>query len=40
MNYYRRLNKDNYENDIRNLNNKIDIIYTSLEILLMKEIIY
>ena len=31
MNYYRRLNKDNFENDIRNLNNKIDIIYTSLE---------
>ena len=31
MNYYRRPNKDNYENDIRNFNNKIDIIYTSLE---------
>ena len=31
MNYYRRPNKDNFENDIRNLNNKIDIIYTSLE---------
>ena len=31
MNYYRRPNKDNYEDDIRNLNNKIDIIYTSLE---------
>ena len=31
MNYYRKPNKDNYENDIRNLNNKIDIIYTSLE---------
>ena len=31
MNYYRRPNKNNYENDIRNLNNKIDIIYTSLE---------
>ena len=30
MNYYRRPNKDNYEDDIRNLNNKIDIIYTSL----------
>ena len=30
MNYYRKPNKDNYENDIRNLNNKIDIIYTSL----------
>ena len=24
-------NKDNYEDDIRNLNNKIDIFYTSLE---------
>ena len=34
MNYYRKLNKDNYENDIRNLNNKIDIIYTSLEIII------
>ena len=30
MNCYRKPNKDNYENDIRNLNNKIDIIYTSL----------
>ena len=29
--YYRKPNKDNYGNDIRNLNNKIDIIYTSLE---------
>ena len=29
--YYRKHNKDNYEDDIRNLNNKIDIIYTSLE---------
>ena len=29
--YYRKQNKDNYENDIRNLNNKIDIAYTSLE---------
>ena len=29
--YYRKLNKDNYEDDIRNLNNKIDIVYTSLE---------
>ena len=29
--YYRKPNKDNFENDIRNLNNKIDIIYTSLE---------
>ena len=29
--YYRKPNKDNYENDIRNLNNKVDIIYTSLE---------
>ena len=31
MNYYRKPNKDNFENDIRNLNNKIDIIYASLE---------
>ena len=31
MNYYRKPNKDNYDNGIRNLNNKIDIIYTSLE---------
>ena len=31
MYYYRLPNKDNYEDDIRNLNNKIDIIYTSLE---------
>ena len=30
MNYYKKPNKDNYEDDIRNLNNKIDIIYTSL----------
>ena len=30
MNYYRKPNKDNYEDDIRNLNNKIDIICTSL----------
>ena len=29
--YYRKPNEDNYENDIRNLNNKIDIVYTSLE---------
>ena len=29
--YYRKPNKDNYEDDIRNLNKKIDIIYTSLE---------
>ena len=29
--YHRKPNKDNYENDIRNLNNKIDIVYTSLE---------
>ena len=29
--YYTKPNKDNYEDDIRNLNNKIDIIYTSLE---------
>ena len=29
--YYRKQNKDNYENDTRNLNNRIDIVYTSLE---------
>ena len=29
--YYRKPNKDNYKDDIRNLNNEIDIIYTSLE---------
>ena len=30
MNYYRKSNKDNFEDDIKNLNTKIDIIYTSL----------
>ena len=29
--YYRKQNRDNYEDDIKNLNNKIDIVYTSLE---------
>ena len=29
--YYRKPNKDNYQDDIKNLNNKSDIIYTSLE---------
>ena len=29
--YYKKPNKENYEDDIRNLNNKIDIVYTSLE---------
>ena len=29
--YYRKPNKEDYQNDIRNLNNKIYIIYTSLE---------
>ena len=29
--YYRKPNKDNYDYHIRNLNNKIDIVYTSLE---------
>ena len=29
--YYRKPSKDNYEDDVRNLNNKIDIVYTSLE---------
>ena len=40
MNYYRKSNKYNYEDDIKNLNTKIDIIYTSLGKLLKKEIIY
>ena len=31
MYYYRNNSKDNYEDDIRNLNNKIDIIYSLLE---------
>ena len=31
MYYYRRSAKNNYEDDIRNLNNKIDIIYSLLE---------
>ena len=31
MYYYRESTKDNYEDDIRSLNNKIDIVYTSLE---------
>ena len=31
MNYYRNPNKDNYGDDIKNSNNKIDIVYTSLE---------
>ena len=30
MNYYRKPTKDNFEDDIKNLNNKVDIIYTSL----------
>ena len=29
--YYRKPNKDNYDDDIKNLNNKIDIVYISLE---------
>ena len=29
--YYRKPIKDDYENNIKNLKNKIDIIYTSLE---------
>ena len=29
--YYRKSNKDNFEDDIKDLNNKINIIYTSLE---------
>ena len=31
MYYYRRSNENDYEDDIRNLNNKIDIIYSLLE---------
>ena len=31
MNYYRKSNKDNYKNEIANLNNKTDIIYSSLD---------
>ena len=31
MHYYRKSIKDNYEDDITNLNNKIDIIYSLLE---------
>ena len=30
MNYYRKSNKDNFEDDIENLSNKINVIYTSL----------
>ena len=31
MNYYRNPNKDNYGDDIKNLNSKIDIVYTLIE---------
>ena len=31
MYYYRRSNKNNYEDDIRNLDSKIDIVYSLLE---------
>ena len=31
MYYYRKLTKNDYEDDIRNLNNEIDIIYSLLE---------
>ena len=31
MHYYRESTEDNYKDDIKNLNNKIDIVYTSLE---------
>ena len=31
MNYYRKSNKDNDKEEIRNLNNKIDIVYSLLE---------
>ena len=30
MNYYRKSNKDNFEDDIKNLNTKIGIVYNSL----------
>ena len=30
MNYYRKSNENDFDNNIRNLNSKIDIIYTSL----------
>ena len=30
MNYHRKSNKDNFQEDIKDLNNKIDTIYTSL----------
>ena len=29
--YYRKSNKNNFEDDMKDLNNKIDIIYTSSE---------
>ena len=31
MYYYRRSNKNDYDDDIKNSNNKIDIIYSLLE---------
>ena len=31
MYYYRESTKNNYQDDMKNLNNKIDIVYTSLE---------
>ena len=31
MNYYRKSSENKYKDDIKNLNNKIDIIYSSLE---------
>ena len=31
MYYYRGSNKNDYEDDIKNLNNKIDIVYSLLE---------
>ena len=34
--YYRKPNKDNYEDDIINLNDKIDIVYASLENIIEK----
>ena len=40
MYYYRKSTKNDYEDDMRNLNNKIDIIYSLLEMLLKIEMIY
>ena len=31
MNYHRKSNKDNFQEDIKDLNNKIDTIYTFIK---------